>query len=288
MHTVTSLDGTTIAYDRYGDGDAPVVILVNGALGDRRLDRRFKLMGALAEQLAPSYTAINYDRRGRGDSTEAGPFSVQREIEDIAALIADNGGRASLFGFSSGGALALRAAGAGIGVERVASYEAPFMVDPNDRRPPADYGRRIDELIAAGDKSGAVKLFHRGAIGMPAPIVAAMRLMPMWKELEANAHTLRYDWEALGEHNMQGEPLRPDEWSSVTVPALVLYGAKSPSNLQHGSQALAEVLPNAQLAELAGISHRLKVDVVAPVLADFLAGQAVGADGGQMRASAAA
>jgi pimeloyl-ACP methyl ester carboxylesterase len=123
---------------------------------------------------------------------------------------------------------------------------------------------------------------------MPAPVVAAMRLMPMWKEMEANAHTLSYDWAALGEHNMQGDPLRPAEWSSVTMPALVLYGAKSPSNLQHGSRALAEVLPNARLVELEGISHRLKVDVVAPALAEFLRGHDVGADGDEAGASVAA
>jgi pimeloyl-ACP methyl ester carboxylesterase len=268
MLTVTSQDATTIAYDAYGDG--PAVILVNGALGDRKLDRRFKLMTGLAEPLSHNRTVINYDRRGRGDSNEAGPFAVDREIEDIAALITAAGGSASLFGFSSGGALALRAAGAGIGVERVAVYEAPFVVDRSDKRPPADYGRRLDELIAAGDRSGAVKHFNRNAMGMPAMLVAVMRLMPMWKDMAANADTLRYDWAALGEHNMQGNALRPAEWASVTVPALVVYGAKSPTNLQKGSRALAEVLPNAQLRGLDGMGHRLKVDILAPVLAEFL------------------
>jgi pimeloyl-ACP methyl ester carboxylesterase len=271
MHKVTSADGTTIAYDRSGDG--PVVILVNGALGDRRLDRRVKLMSGLARLLSRNFTLINYDRRGRGDSDEAGPFSVEREIEDIAALTAANGGTAALFGFSSGGALALRAAGAGIGVERVAVYEAPFMVDRTDKRPPADYGRRLDELVAAGDRSGAVKHFMRNAMGMPAPAVAVMRLMPMWKDMTATAHTLPYDWAALGEHNMRGEPLRRSEWASITMPALVVYGGKSPSNLQKGSRALADVLPNARLEVLEGISHRLKVEVLAPVLAGFLGGQ---------------
>jgi pimeloyl-ACP methyl ester carboxylesterase len=268
MPAVTSKDGTTIAYEQSGDG--PVLILVNGALGDRKLDRRFKLMSGLAQPLSANHTVINYDRRGRGDSKEAGPFGVEREIEDIAALIAATGGHASLFGFSSGGALALRAAGAGIGVDRVAVYEAPFMVDRSDKRPPADYGRRLDELIAAGDRSGAVKHFNRNAMGMPALLVAVMRLMPMWRDMTANADTLPYDWAALGEHNMQGNALRPAEWASVTVPALVVYGAKSPNNLQKGSRALAQVLPNAQLRALDGMGHRLKVDVLAPVLAEFL------------------
>ncbi len=269
MQKATSTDGTTIAYDRIGDG--PAVILVNGALGDRKLDRRFKLMSGLAALLSPNYTVIDYDRRGRGDSDEAGAFSVQREIDDIAALIDSVGGRASLFGFSSGGALALRAAGAGIGVERVAVYEAPFMVDRSDKRPPADYGRRLDELIAADDRSGAVRHFMRNAMGMPAPMVAAMRLTSMWKDMTANALTLGYDWAALDERNMQGDPLRPDEWASVTVPALVAYGGKSPTNLQKGSRALAQVLPNAEVRVLEGIGHKLKVDLLAPVLSEFFA-----------------
>ena len=230
MQTVTSQDGTQIAYDREGAG--PAVILVNGALGDRALDLTFKQMIVISELLSPQFTVINYDRRGRGESGEAGPFGVEREIDDIAALIEAVGGRASVFGFSSGGALALRAAGAGIGVERVAVYEAPFVVKPDDKRPSADYGERLEALIADDDRSGAVRHFMRNAMGMPAPAVAAMRLMPMWKQMQANAPTLRYDWAALGEHNMQGHPLRAEEWASITVPALVVYGGKSPSSLQ--------------------------------------------------------
>jgi pimeloyl-ACP methyl ester carboxylesterase len=268
MHTVTSKDGTTIAYDRQGGG--PVVILVNGALGDRNLDRRFKLMTGISKALAPHYTVVNYDRRGRGESTEAGPFSVEREVEDIAALIEAEGGSAALFGFSSGGALALRAAGAGIGVSRIAAYETPFMVDREDKRPPADYGTRMAALIGANDRNGAVKLFMRGAMGMPVPVVTAMRLMPMWKEMAANAHTLPHDWAALGEHNMQGDPLHPVEWASVTVPALVVHGAKTSSNVRKGSQALARVLPNAELCVLDGVGHNLKAHAITPALREFL------------------
>jgi pimeloyl-ACP methyl ester carboxylesterase len=165
-----------------------------------------------------------------------------------SALIAANGGRAVLFGFSSGGALALRAAGAGIGVQRIAVYEAPFMVDSAGKRPPADYGHRLDDLIAAEDRSGAVKHFMCNAMGMP----------------------------------------RPAEWSTVTVPALVVYGGKSPANLQKGSRALADVLPNAQLRALEGLGHRLKVTVLAPVLAEFFAGRELGADGDDLHASVAA
>src|SRR5437868_979346 len=199
MQTVSSSDGTTIAYDRYGEG--PAVILVGGAMGYRK----FTKMVALAELLSERCTVINYDRRGRGDSDEAGPFAVAREIEDIATLIEVVGGRASVWGWSSGRALALRAAGAGIGVDRLSVYEAPFMVDRDGRLPRADYSQRLDELVAVGDRNRAAKHFMRNAIRLPAPFVALMPLMPMWKELKANALTLPYDWAALGEHNMAGE-----------------------------------------------------------------------------------
>ena len=270
METVTSKDGTTIAFDRYGSG--PAVILVAGALGYRK----FKQMEQLARLLGERCTVINYDRRGRGDSTEAGPFALEREIEDIGALIDAAGGSASLWGWSSGGALALWAAAAGIGVEGVSVYEIPFMVDPDDKLPAPDYGSRLQELVAAGDRIGAVKHFMRNAIGMPAPLVALMPLMPMWKGLKSTAHTLPYDWAALGEHRMYGAPLDPSEFAGIDVPTLVVSGAESPSNLRKSAKALAEVLPNAEHRELDGVSHNVKMDRLAPVLADFFTSRRVG------------
>jgi pimeloyl-ACP methyl ester carboxylesterase len=265
MESVTSADGTKIAYDRYGDG--PAVILIAGALGSRK----FKKLKELAELLAPQLTVINYDRRGRGDSTEVKPFALDREIEDLAALIEASGGSASLWGWSSGGALALRAAAAGIGVEKVSVYEVPFMVQPGLEHPTPDYGERLDELVAADDRSGLVKHFMRNAIGIPAPFVTLMRLLPMWKDLKANALTLPYDWAALGSHTMYGEPLSPQEWAAVTVPTLVVRGGKSPEQLRTGSEALAEVLPNAELHVLEGASHNFSAKKLGPVLADFFA-----------------
>jgi len=197
---VTSKDGSRIAYDRLGSG--PTVILVVGALGYRKFGKMQELAGLLAE----SCTVINYDPRGRGDSTEVKPFALEREIEDIQALIEAAGGSASLWGWSSGGALALRAAAAGLAVERLSVYEVPFMVTAGAKRPTPDYGERLDELVAAGDRNGAVKHFMRNSMGIPAPFVALMRLMPMWKGLKATAHILPYDWAALGKHTMYGAP----------------------------------------------------------------------------------
>ena len=267
MHTVISQDGSRIAYDRSGEG--PAVILVGGALSYRKFSKMEEIAAALGEHC----TVINYDRRGRGDSTANGSFALEREIEDLAAIIEAEGGRASLWGWSSGGALALRAAAAGIGVERVSVYEVPFMVQPDLPRPTRDYAERLDDLIAAGDRDGAVKHFMRNAVGMPAPFVALMRFAPMWKGLRATAHTLPADWEALGAHTMYGAELDPQEWAAVTVPALVVYGAKSAEPLRASSKALAVVLPDAELCELAGVSHNVKTGALVPVIASFFAGE---------------
>lgn len=271
MQTVTSNDGTTIAYDRSGKG--PVVILAGGAMSYRKFPKMEELATALA---ARGLTVVNYDRRGRGDSTEATPFAhesaLEREIEDIQALIEAEGGRASLWGWSSGGALMLRAAVALEGVEKVSVYEVPFIVDPS-KYPTPDYPERLDELVAAGDRSGAAQHFMRNAIGMPAPLVFAMRLLPMWKGVKSAALSLPYDWESLGEHTMRGEPLRFDEWAAVDVPTQVVYGSKTMSVLEQGSKALARVLPDCELRELPGASHNVKMEELAPILAGFFSGE---------------
>jgi len=273
MQTVTSKDGTTIAYDRLGEG--PTLIVIGGALSYRS----FSKMQEIAEEVAArGVTVVNYDRRGRGDSTEATPFAhetaVEREIEDIRALIEAEGGKASLWGWSSGGALALRAAAALPElVEKVSVYEVPFIVDPAHKYPTPDYEERLDELVAADDRTGAASHFMRNAIGMPAPFVLAMRLMPMWKALKANAQSLPYDWEALGRHTMYGEPLAFEEWARVEAPVQVVFGGKSPRVLQEGSKALARLLPDAEIEELPGVSHNVKVDALAPVVASYITGE---------------
>lgn len=266
MSTVISADGTQIAYDRYGDG--PALILVIGAMGHRR----FKKFQQIARALSGHCTVINYDRRGRGDSGPAGPVSVQHEVDDIAALIQAVGGRASLWGWSSGGAVALRAAAADIGVEKLVVYETPFKTDPAAKYPTDDYGTRLDEIVAQGNPTRAAKYFMRAGIGLPAPVVSVMTLMPTFRQFAANGLTLPFDYAALGDHNMHGRPLQPEEWATVTCPTLVAYGAKTYPVLKHASRALAEVLPNATLRELPGQSHNVATSAIVPVLAEFVAG----------------
>lgn len=268
MYTVTSADGTRIAYDRYGDG--PPLILIIGAMGQRR----FKKFEQIAQALSDRFTVINYDRRGRGDSGPAGPVSVQHEVEDLAALIEAVGGRASLWGWSSGAALALRAAAADVGVDKMVLYETPFKTDPSARYPADDYGAELDRVVAQGDPMAAAKVFMRRGVGIAAPMVAAMTLMPMFRGFARNGLTLPFDYAVLGDHNMHGRPLDPHEWETVTCPTLVAYGAKTAAGLKHASRSLAEVLPNATLRELPGQNHNVKTGAIVPVLAEFLGASA--------------
>jgi pimeloyl-ACP methyl ester carboxylesterase len=272
MQTVISADGTRIAYDRYGEG--PALIMVNGAMGFRK----FKKFEQIATALSEHCTVINYDRRGRGDSGPAGPVSVQHEVDDIAALIDAVGGRASLWGWSSGGALALRAAAAGVGVEKLVLYETPFKTDPEAKYPTEDYGPRLEQIVAEGNPYKAARHFMRNGIGVPAPMVAVMSAVPTFRKFSRNGLTLTFDYAALGAHNMKGQPLQPEEWATVSCPTLVLYGSKTYDLLKHASKALAEVLPNATLREVPGQNHNIAASAIVPILAEFVTGEGAQAE----------
>ena len=262
MKKATSRDGTNIAYDEMGGG--PPIVLVGGAMNTRT----FGPHGNLAELLAERFTVINYDRRGRGDSGDTAPYSVELEIEDLDALIEAAGGSASVFGFSSGAALALEAANRGLGIEKLALYEAPFVVD--DSRPPVpdDYLGRMEGLVASGRRGDAIRLFMREGVGLPAVFVALMRIMPAWSKLKAVAHTLPYDAAIVIDYQ-KGKPLPAEQWTSVTMPTLVAVGGKSPDWMRHAMQALADILPDARHSTLEGQTHIVKAEALAPVLVEF-------------------
>ncbi|MFI9462331.1 alpha/beta fold hydrolase [Streptomyces xiamenensis] len=264
---VVSADGTTIAFRRSGSG--PAVILVASALADRSDGAK------LAGLLARDFTVINYDRRGRGASGDGARYAVEREIEDIAALLEHCGGSASVFGSSSGAVLALRAAAAGLDIPRLALYEPPFTVDGDAFGPPADFAARIDALLAEDRRGEAVKLFMTKAQGMPGLLVASMRLMPgVWSGLKALAPTLPYDIAVMGD-TQRGEPLNADEWSAVASRTLVLTGGKSPAGFHRAARALTEVLPHAEHRTLDGLNHGAVVMApkkLTPSLVPFLAG----------------
>jgi pimeloyl-ACP methyl ester carboxylesterase len=263
MNTTRSTDDTAIAYETCGDG--PPLILVDGALCYREMGPS----RALAKVLSEHFTVITYDRRGRGESADTAPYCVEREIEDLAALIAVAGRSAYVCGFSSGAVLALDAVARGLPISALALYEPPFIVD--ESRPPAaaDYVEQLDALLASNRRGDAVRLFMRH-VGMPAPLVSLMRLMPAWGKLKRVAHTLPYDGEIMGETQL-GRPLPAARWPGTKVRTLVIVGGKSPAFFHNGTRMLADLLANAEHRVLDGQTHMVKANVLGPVLIDYFA-----------------
>ena len=259
MRQVRSNDGTTIAYEQSGHG--PALILVDGAL----CSRAFGPSPKLAPLLARHFTVYAYDRRGRGQSSDTPPYSPAREVEDIAALVEAAGGSAFLLGLSSGGALALEAAATGLPVNKVVAYEPPYVDDSGQRGGAAHEGQ-LTRLLAEGDRSGAVKYFMKDMVGIPAPIVVAMRLMPwIWRKLEAVAHTLPYDAAVMTAFRIPRA-----RFASIGVPALVMNGAKTDPRLREATQTIADAIPAACHRELAGQTHNVRPQVLAPAVVEFL------------------
>lgn len=262
MHTVTSPDGTTIAYDKAGTG--PALILVAGAFGYRKYPMLPKLVAALSDR----FTVYNYDRRGRGDSTDTRPYAVQREIEDLQALVQAAGGEAHVWGQSSGAALALHAAAADIGIRSLALYQPPFRVDHSKPLPPADFQKHLNTLVAEGNRSAAVRYMMTKGMGAPGFAVGVMRLLPLWKRLTGLAHTLPYDV-AIVDDKIYGKPLEAADFAGVKVPTLVMAGGKAPELLRTGARQLAGILPDGRYQVLDGQSHAVSPAALKPVLTSF-------------------
>jgi pimeloyl-ACP methyl ester carboxylesterase len=260
LPTVISRDGTKIAYDKRGSG--PPVILVNGALSDRAAS------SALAGLMATSFTAYSYDRRGRGDSGDTPPYALEREIEDLEALIEQAGGSAYLVGFSSGAALALQTASAlGSKITKLAIYEAPY----DDAAGAADNWKRYKaeqaDLLAAGRRGDAV-LHHMRFVGVPDAAVAEMKASPAWAGMEALAATLRYDVAVVG-HDRSVPVQRA---AQVLAQALVIDGGASRKTMpfmRASADKIAQAIPNAQRRTIDGQGHNVSPAAIAPVLIEF-------------------
>ena len=258
MPTVTSKDGTPIAYEKSGAG--PAVILVDGAL----CYRDFGPMRPLAELLAPHFTVFAYDRRGRGESGDTTPFAPDREVEDIAALVGEAGGQACVFGTSSGAVLALEAANQlGDKVTKLAMYEPPLSVSREAVERFMAYRTHIGELLADGKRGDTAEAFMR-LVGNPEEAIAGMRQSPMWPMFEAVAPTLAYDAAVMGDSSI---PVRTA--SAVSTPALVMAGGASPEFMQQAAREVAEATPHARYQTLEGQTHAVAVEVLAPVLVEF-------------------
>jgi pimeloyl-ACP methyl ester carboxylesterase len=256
MEKVLSKDGTTIAFDRSGHG--PPVILVTGALNDRS-----SWMG-LPALLESRFTVFAYDRRGRGASGDTLPYAVAREVEDLEALVTEAGGAAAVFGVSSGAALALEAAARGVAVSQLALFEPPYRIDETAPRLPADLSTKVAQLTSSGRPGEAVEYFMTKAVGLPSEGVARMRNAPMWPGLEALAHTLLHDFEIMGDGSFPS-----DHVASVALPTLVLGSEGSAPWLREAVRAVGNALPNAETRFLAGQSHNIPPQTLAPVLEEF-------------------
>ncbi|HEX3461655.1 MAG TPA: alpha/beta hydrolase [Acidimicrobiales bacterium] len=257
MEQTKSADGTAIAFTRSGAG--PALILIGGALSDR--------LGAapLADRLAPRFTVYTYDRRGRGSSGDTLPYAVEREIDDLAAVIAAAGGSALVYGHSSGAVLALEAAMAGLPIIRLAAYEPPYILEGDRPLPPADLAARIEELVSSGQPGEAVKAFLVEAVTMPAEIVDGMAASPAWPSMEALAPTLPYDIAVVGVGNV----MPAERLTTLRIPTLVLDGGASPEWARNSVAALASTIPGAERFSLEGQTHGADIQLLTPVLVDF-------------------
>ncbi|NUR61932.1 MAG: alpha/beta hydrolase [Catenulispora sp.] len=263
---VTSKDGTTIAVDSVGTG--PAVILIGGAFNDR------STVAGLAAALAPQFTAVTYDRRGRVDSDDravaaGGGYDVQNEVDDIAAVIGHLGGPASLFGHSSGAILALEAALRGLPVDSVAVYEPPYRADPELPHPPAEVRERMIALVEKGDRDGAASLFVGDIMGLPPAAVAGMKQGPEWEFLCDKALALPYDLEL----SRPWEMADCERLATLDKPVLAVYGDQTAPGLMAGTKMVAETVPGARLVVLPGEDHSVlrNPEALAPSLREFYA-----------------
>jgi pimeloyl-ACP methyl ester carboxylesterase len=258
MKTTISKDGTVIAYDVYGSG--PALIYITGA----SCFRKFMPVVSDVKVFAREFTVYTYDRRGRGDSGNTLPYSTSREVEDIEAMIDAAGGKAYVYGHSSGAVLALETAlKLGDKVQKLVMYDASYVNDETAKVKYRQLSQKTQELLDAGKNAKAMKTFLSG-IGMPAFFVALLPLIPGWKTMKALAPTLMYDIALTAN-------VPPVERAAhVAVPTLIAFGEKSPASLHDVAAQLTKAIPGAKTLRLSGQDHMVKPEILLPVLTDFL------------------
>lgn len=258
MKIVKSRDGTKLAYDVYGNG--PALIYITGA----SCFRSFKPILQDAKKFAEEFTVYNYDRRGRGDSGDTSPYSVEREVEDIEAMVDAAGGKANLYGHSSGAVLALEAAlKMPDKIDKVVLYDPAYVHDEREKDSYDELSQKVQAFLVAGKNKAAMKTFLKG-IGMPSVFVVLLPLFPGWKTMVALAPTLAYDIALT-------KDLPPvDRASHVAVPILITIGEKSPDSIQKAAQQLDQAIPQASLIRIPGQDHMVAAKTILPILSRFL------------------
>lgn len=255
MRKVVSRDGTTIAYEKTGEG--PPLVLLNGSFRDHTI------FDALVPELAPHCTTFVYDRRGRGESGDSPEYAVEREIEDLEAVIQEAGGQAVVFAGSSGANLAIEAALAGAPISKLALHEPFFRVDGYPK-PPWNFAKTLRVLLEEDRRDEAAEYFLGSFLGFSPDTVAEWRKGPLWAMNEANAHTLAYDTAICGDYRVPAGRL-----AGYRTETLVLNSDHTSAWLRAAAQATADALPNGRRLELRGSWHRIDMDVLGPVLAEF-------------------
>jgi pimeloyl-ACP methyl ester carboxylesterase len=244
-----------IACDRLGEGSP--VVLVLGAFNTRPTG------APLAAALAARHTVYNYDRRGRGESGDEEGYAVEREIDDLDAIIAGAGGAAAVFGFSSGAALALAAAVRGLAITRLALFDLPLRATPP--ADPVDHAAALDALVRAGRRGEAVEYFQRRMVGLPEAVIASLRGAPFRPALERLAHTLVYDARVVGDGVLPRAGL-----ATLRPPLLAITAGAAPPFMRETAEALARAVPEGRALLLEGATHDLVPEVLAPPLLRFL------------------
>ncbi|RWI57035.1 MAG: alpha/beta hydrolase [Mesorhizobium sp.] len=256
LRTAASADGTRIAYEAIGSG--PPLIVVVGAFNDRHTG------SALAAAMSDEFSVYIYDRRGRGDSGDTQPYDVDREVDDLRAVLLAAGGHAAVLGFSSGAALALNAAVA-LPIEKLIMFGPPIVTDGSRPQVPENLAARVKALVGQGQRGEAVELFQLEAIGMPPSVVEKMRHAPFRPGLEAMAHTLFYDLSVTAEAS-DIDRLLP----LISMPTLVLAGADGPGWIRAAAAEIARRLPDGRHVSIEALGQDLDADRIAPLVSDFL------------------
>lgn len=257
MQYVTSKDGTRIAYEQSGQG--PALVVVGGVLGDHHQQ------AGLAAFLAEHFTVYNIDRRGHGESGFTAPYAVEREVEDLDAVLNAAGGSAFVYGTSGPGVLCMYAAAAGLSpkMKKLAVWEPPYILEGTRPPVPQDYMEQLAQMLREGRKGDMIELFLTKAVGMPAEFVAPMRQSPFWAAQEAFAPTLVYDATLMGDFSLPKERI-----AKATVETLVIDGGTVPW-MSQAAQAVADTLPHAHRRTIAGQPHNVADEAMAPVLIEY-------------------